>query len=340
MTELKRAAFEQAMKAPDPAVRLWMVAGEDEGQAEAMAVAAGKALGGPRRELDPAALVADPARLADEAAALSLFGDRPHLFIRAHLLQRPDSLLPALNALFDAPAVSSPVVLLAGALSKGSPLRQAAAAHDLARLVLAWAPDAAQVQAQLAASARGLGLSLPSRLMDRIWAASSAHPEIAASELRKIALYLGAAAEHPVRVEDAVLDLLLPDGAEADVGALTAALLLRDGAAMGRALAALDGMSAIPLLRAAARSLLQLAEIAKRMADEGLAARAAVAGARPPVFWKERDLVEKALGRWPPARITAALSAILAAERAIKAPASAGDRVATQLLLRLSMARG
>lgn len=339
MTELKRGAFEQALGAPDPAVRLWMVAGEDEGQAEALADAAAAALGGPRQELDPALLAGDPARLADEAAALQLFGDRPHLFVRAGLLARPDSLAPAVSALLEAPAVASPTVLLAGALSKSSPLRQLATAHPLARLVLAWAPDAAQVKAQVAASARALGLSLPPQLVDRLWTASGAHPEIAASELGKIALYLGASPDHPRRVDEAVLDQLLPDGAEADVGALVAALLARDGAAMGRLIAAAEGVSAIPLLRAAARSLMQLADLAGRMAEERLSAEQAVATARPPVFWKERALMANALGRWTRARIAAALAAILAAERAIKAPGSAGDRLAFQLLLRLAMGR-
>jgi DNA polymerase-3 subunit delta len=340
MPELKRAQFEQALLNPDRQVRLWMVVGEDEGQAEALAKAAADALGGPRHELDPASLAADPARLADEAGALSLFGDRPHLFVRASGQGRPDSLKPAVEALFAAPAVANPVVLLVGALSKASPLRQLAASHPLALLVIAWAPEPAQAKAQVAATARGLGLSLPAPLADRLWQAAGAHPQVAKSELEKIALYLGASPDHPKRVDEAVLDALLADGTDSDMSHLVSALLVRDGSAMGEALGALQGEHAIPLLRAAARSLFQLSDLATRMNEAGLSAEQAVAAARPPVFWKERPTMTRALSRWPLARLSAALSALLAAERAIKTPGSAGDRIARQLLLRLAAGRG
>ena len=48
----------------------------------------------------------------------------------------------------------------------------------------------------------------------------------------------------------------------------------------------------------------------------------------------------EALRRWRPDEVARALDLLLEAERAIKAPGAAGDRLGLQALMRLALARG
>ncbi|MCS6987521.1 MAG: hypothetical protein NZM40_08875 [Sphingomonadaceae bacterium] len=312
--------------------------GEDLGQGEALARATLAALGGPRKELAPAALVAEPARLADEAASLPLFGERPVLFVRAHLHERPEALAPAIAALLDAPVAGNPVVVLAGGLPRTSALRRLGEGHPAARLVVAWAPERGQVAAQVAALARARGLVVPAHLAPRLWAAGGASPAGVEAELEKLALYLAAAPDRPQTVDEAALDALGPNAPGADADEAVAALLRRDVGALAQALARGAGDEVVGLLRLAGARLTRLLELAIRRREQGLTPEEIVARASPPVFWKERGLHVEALGRWSVEELGAAIEACLAAERAVKSAGSAGERIGRHELLMLAAA--
>ena len=71
------AQAKAALDRPSPDIRLYLLHGPDEAGAAALAQRLAKALGpaAERVDLDAATLKSDPARLADEAASASLFGD-------------------------------------------------------------------------------------------------------------------------------------------------------------------------------------------------------------------------------------------------------------------------
>jgi DNA polymerase-3 subunit delta len=338
MAALKRQAFLDALRRPDPAVRFWLVAGPDPGGATDLARRAVAALSGGDesivRDLSAAELETAAGRLVDEAAALSLFGDRQVL----RLWDGSDSLADAVNLLLEAPAVAHPVVMLAVDAGKSSPLKAAAAAHPAAIMVECWPLGESEGLALVRKGARARGLGLPRDSEARIWAQSGADPAVLEQELDKLAQAAGASAEAPRALDDGLLDALLPGGAETDFNAMVEALLRRDRAALATALAGLESESMIGLLRAAARQLLLLAELCDACAA-GLSPAEAVARHRPPLFWKLRDPMVAALGRWRTGDVARALDLLLEAERAIKAPRSAGDRLAMQALLRLALAR-
>ena len=76
-----------------------------------------------RIDLSGAELKADPARLADEAAAISMFGGARWILVE----QAGDEILPALEALIEAPAAGNPVAIVAGALKTALEAAQAGA---------------------------------------------------------------------------------------------------------------------------------------------------------------------------------------------------------------------
>src|SRR5205823_9372357 len=127
MVQLKPAEIDRFLSRPDPAVRLVLIYGEDEGLVAERTAAFVKAVTG--TDDDPFALVRleqgtiadDPGRLADEANAVPLFGGRRAIVIR---LAGNASIIPALEALLARPPVDSWVALAAADMRKTSPVRR------------------------------------------------------------------------------------------------------------------------------------------------------------------------------------------------------------------------
>ena len=71
------------------------------------------------------------------------------------------------------------------------------------------------------------------------------------------------------------------------------------------------------------------------MVDAGRKPAEAIAALRPPVFWKERETMARALQQWPHRRIQAGLDACLAGERAIKTPGGPKDVAGWQAIVAL-----
>lgn len=339
MTAIRRGDLDRALARPDPEIRLWLFAGPDE---SASLDAARRALGKLADPADPLAIVelsaaelaSDPGRLADEAASVSMFGGARAIRVSG----AGESVRPAVELLLGARVAGNPVVMTAGDLSKSSGLRKTVEAAASARILLSYPLEGRDAARWLADTARALGLTLAPGISERLLAASGGDIGILGSELEKYALYLGAGPQQIRTIEAEHLAVLSAESAEDDMFALVSAITIGHVANAERQLQLLAGSSAIPVLRAMARRLMQLAE-ARAAVDRGTAPAAAVKSLRPPIFWKEQDAVAGALGRWPIPRINAAMHAMLMAEQAIKQPASPGDVLGWQALLGLA-ARG
>ena len=93
-----------------------------------------------RIDLSGAELKADPARLADEAAAISMFGGARWILVEP----AGDEIVPALEALIEAPAAGNPVAVVAGALKPASKLLKLALAAPAALAFASYVPDGAR----------------------------------------------------------------------------------------------------------------------------------------------------------------------------------------------------
>jgi DNA polymerase-3 subunit delta len=336
MTAIKRGDLARVLAGWTPEIRLFLLAGPDESgtrEAGAQIAAALADATDPMSLTDLAAdeLKSDPGRLADEAAAISMFGGRKLVRVTG----AGDSSLEAARLLLEAPAAGNPVLMLAGDLSKASGLRKLAEEAAGARLLVAYTMDAREAAGWLQAKAREAGLRLEPGVGERLLAATGNDGGVLASELAKFALYLDASPETPRTLERAHLALLGADSAEEDLSALVAAVVAGDARAVERQLRLLAGGTAILALRAMARRLLQMAE-ARAAVDGGMQPLQAVKALRPPVFWREQDTMAAALARWPLPRIRAGLEAMLAGERAIKTAGSPGDAPGWHALLLLA----
>ena len=116
--KIARAGLGRALDQPDPAVRFYLFHGADEAGSRALAERLLKGLDSEKSVLAGASLKADPAGLAAEAGAISMFGGRRAIWIEP----AGDEIADAVAALLEAPACENPVIAVAGALRKTSAL--------------------------------------------------------------------------------------------------------------------------------------------------------------------------------------------------------------------------
>ena len=205
-------AARNALDAPSPTIRLYLLHGPDEAGSEALAARFGKAMGegAERVDLDGATLRGDPARLADEAAAFSMFGDKRWIRVQP----AGEEILPAVEALMSAPATGNPAIVIAGNLRKTSKLLTFAEGQQGAVTIVSYAPEGRNAEALAVSLARELGLELPGDLARRLVALSHGERGLLAREIEKLALYLDATPDAPRAATREALDELGAEGGE------------------------------------------------------------------------------------------------------------------------------
>lgn len=329
------ARLVRALDAADPAIRLYLFHGADESGARALADRLGPALGSDAERIDLSGdvLKADPARLADEAAALSLFGGRRWIRVEP----AGDESFAAVAALLEAPAAGNPVALFGAGLRKDSKLVKLAQDSPLAIVHACYPPEGRELDALAADMARATGLDLPRDVAQRLAKACNGDRAILASEIDKLALYVDAAADRPRAATAEALDALgaaLDDG---DLGRLTKAVFGGDLAGTDDQLAQLesDGIEGIPILRALGRRALLLAQLQAQVAGGDSIERAMETGGKA-VFFRERDAVRRSLARWTPDALAIAVGRLAEAERAVKDPGFVGQALVREEVLAIA----
>lgn len=330
-----RGEIERALGRADPALRCYLLYGPDESGSRALAGALAKALGdgAERIDLAPAQLKADPALLADEAAAVSLFGGARHIRVEG----AGDDCLAAVEALLDAPAAGNPVVLIGGALRKDARLVKRLEGDAAALVFASYPPEGADADRIAAELARAVGLRLDGDCARRLAEAAGGDRAVLAREIDKLALYADADPAAPREATHAMIDAIGADASEADPGRLLDALFAGDTVALDRELARAlaEGQDAIPRMRAVLRRLGAMLAARAEMA-RGASAKSAVERSARGMFWREKDALVRDLPRWSTPRLTAAVDRCAAMERTLKSARGPGGVAADQLLVAMA----
>ncbi|WP_310469241.1 DNA polymerase III subunit delta [Sphingomonas sp.] len=285
-----------ALDRPDAKCRFYLFYGPDDSQSRGHGERLLAGLGGAAKAvIAAAALKSDPAALADEASAISLFGEPRALWIDP----AGEDILAAVEALFAAPAVESPVVAIGGALRKSSALLKLAEAHPLALAHASYELEGRDAEQMVVEIARGHGLRCAPGVAARIAGAAGNDRAIVAQELAKLALYKDAAPERPGELGHDALDAVGADMAEGDVTRLSDLALGGDLAALADELARLSsgGTEAIPVVRAVQRRLLMLAPMRARV-ESGERPDAVMTSLGKSLFWKDKPLLTRLLASW------------------------------------------
>lgn len=312
-----RAAFDRA----DPAIRLYLLHGPDESGARALIERLARALGpdAERIDIDPQALKSDPARLATEAASLSLFGGRRYVMLSGI----GDDSVAALTELLAVERAGNPVVAIAPTLKATSKAVKLALGSPAAMAHACYPPNAADFDRLAAALASEHGLRTTGRTATRLVAASGGDRAVLTREIEKIALYLDAAPDRPVALEDAAIDAIGADLGDAEIGSAVEAAIAGDAAALGSEIARLNeaGVAMVPVVRSLIRRLSTIAELRGEV-DRGSTIDDAIE--RHKIFFKEKPATARALRAWSLPRLTGAIDHLRQAERAMMTSQSAG----------------
>jgi DNA polymerase-3 subunit delta len=279
---------------PDPKVRFYLFHGADEAQSTALGDRLVSAMKAAKHAISSGTLRSDPALLADEAGAIDMFGGAKVLWIQP----AGEEILAAAEAVLDAAACESPVVAIAGRLTKTSKLLKLADEHPLALSHVSYELDAREAERLVADLARAEGLRPQPGIAARIAESCSNDRRMMVQELAKLALYLDASPNAPKDLDRQALDAIGADMG-GDFLALADLALAGDSRALGAELARLDGSGrdAIPVIRSLQRRLQMLAPIRARV-DAGERPQAVMTSLAKSLFWKDKPLVEKLIASW------------------------------------------
>jgi DNA polymerase-3 subunit delta len=281
--------------------------------------------------LDASVLEREPARLAEEAQAVPMFGGRRVVVVR----DAGDRTVRAIGILLDLPEPAALVILEAGDLGPASKLRQTIERAKNAVAIPCYRDEGQTLERTVAALLREHRLEAAPDVLAQLSAHLGADRAVTRNEIEKLALYIGDRADRRVRPEDVAA--VIAEAAYLGVDALVDAVLLGRPVEVARLLDQLfaEGEAAVALLRRTALDLKRLLGLLADLSEDADAARV-VEMARPPIFFRRRPVFEAALRRWSVRSVLAALAALEESELACKSTGMPDELICRQRLVELA----
>ncbi|MDE3177222.1 MAG: hypothetical protein KGM15_14060 [Pseudomonadota bacterium] len=229
MSVVKTDQFEALLKDPTRRAALFLLHGSDSDLASERARRLAPKLADDVVRLSGETLANDPGRLADEALAVSMFGDRRVIWIEAG--GRDISAL--IEAVADALPAQTALLVEADSLKKGSALRVLFETRANAVSIECYPAAPANLAQMVEEEARLAGVKIERQARDHLVALLAADPAAARGELVKLMLY----AQSTGALDSADIDAAASGGGASPVDALIDAALAGDLAALERGVA-------------------------------------------------------------------------------------------------------
>ncbi len=323
------------LKRPDPAIRAVMVFGPDAGlvkeRAEMLAKTVVEDLADPFRVADLSGdlLSGDPARLADEAAAMAMTGGRRVVRVR----DAGNESVEAFTNFLEHPVGDALIVAEGGELDGRSALRKLFEKSEHAAALACYRDEARDVSAVIKETLQKNKVGIDNDALAWLTERLGGDRLVTRGEIEKLALYVGAG--NTATLDDA--RVLVGDSAEIGLDDLVNAVAGGDTGTLERVQGKLDGegVAAIAQLRAAQRHFARLHLCAGLMA-QGRDEESAMMSLRPPVFWKEKNAFKAQLKRWSPPQLSRALALLLDAEIQCKSSGAPAELITAHCLMRLA----
>jgi DNA polymerase-3 subunit delta len=333
---------EAFVRSPDPSLRAVLVYGPDAGlvreRVEALVKAVAEDPADPFRvsELGVREIMEDPARLGDEAAALSLSGGRRAVRLR----QAGDDLAPQFKDFFATGRGEALVVVEAGDLPSRSALRKIFEGAGAGAALACYRDDERSLPALIRETLGGFGLEATPDALAYLGANLGGDRQLSRRELEKLALYKGAdnKGTEGARVELRDAQACVGDSAALSLEDLAFAVAGGEPAGAERALqrSLQEGGQPVRALGAVARHFQRL-HLVRGLTGRGETLDGAVRGLRPPVFWKRAESFKAQATAWPPGALARALERLLEAEAACKQSGAVPDTICARTLLEIAV---
>jgi DNA polymerase III subunit delta len=340
--KLDRRAVPAFLRDPG-ACRVVLLHGDDDGLIRHYAATLVRSVAGtpPGSPSDPfrVAELDGPARLEEEASALSLSGGRRVVRLR----EATDAAAGPVRAILDRPAGATRdiretlVVLEAAALSARSKLRSLVELAPNAAAIGCYPDEGKGLQQMIRETLGAAGIVAERDAVEWLGSQLGADRGTTLQELEKLVVFVG---------RERRLDLTQATACVGDVAGLSLedalfAMSEGDVTAADRALdrAMLEGTAPVGVLRAALMHLQRLHRM-RLAVERGVSIAEAVRSARPPLFYRRTEAAGRALASWRADSLLAALERLSEAERDCKRTGAPADAICQQLLLALAREAG
>jgi DNA polymerase-3 subunit delta len=333
--KLSAGRVEGFLRRPDPAVRAVLLYGPDAGLVRERADVLGRSVAPDLRDpfrvadLTGALIAADPARLYDEAAQISLMGGQRLVRVR--------DISDAQSAVFGRFLVNPPseglVIVEAGDLPARGALRRI---FDDAPsgVAIGCYPDSARDLADVIRETLAAHRITASRdAIEFLITHLGGDRLLTRSELEKLALYAGDGGR--VDIDD--VQASIADSAAVSLDDAVLAAAEGDGAALDRALSRVfqEGESPVSVIRAVLRHLQRLHVLSAKLAS-GETVDSVLRAARPPIFFKQQDSFRRQLAQWREPQLRRQLDALAAAEALTKTTGMPPETVCRAVLFAIA----
>jgi DNA polymerase-3 subunit delta len=330
--EIKAHQADRFVANPPPGLAAALIYGPDQGSVRERATVLAKTivpdLNDPFRvaDLDEAALDADPARLWDEAAALSMIGGRRVVRVRG----AGNALAKDFERFLSDPKGDALIVVEAGELAKSAALRRVFEDADNAAAVPCYPDSERDLSEVLRAGLKTHGLTIDDDALHYAVSRLGSDRGVTRSELEKLALY----AMGGKSVTAADVASVMGDESELRMDETFDAAGEGDYALLDTSLARLwmAGTSPVGVLRQAMTHFQRLL-LVRSEADEGNNAAAAIKKLRPPLHFSRENSFRAQLSRWPAEKLQEALAYLYEAETLVKTTAVPAEAVTSRALL-------
>ncbi len=340
MVKFSTSKVDPFLANPDPAIRAILLYGPNGGLIRE------RADGLVRRVVDDPAdpfrvsrltggmLKDDPARLADEAAALSLTGGRRIV----HLSDVGDAQSAVIGEFLDAPMGDSIVLAESGDLGPRSSLRRIFEEARTGAALPCYGDEGQTLEDVIGEILRTHELRLDGEARDYLVTCLSSDRIQIRSEIEKLSLFVGqpqGTGHKTVSLDD--VRVCVGDSAALSLDAVSLAAGSGDPAAIERELgrAFREGVAPVTVLRAVARHVQRLQLVAAKIAA-GDSEKAAIDGLRPKPFFKTIPAFRRQLGLWSVDRLSHALALLTEAEIDCKQTGMPAQAVCGRVLLRIA----
>lgn len=329
--------IETFLARPDPAVGAVLLYGPDAGlvreRADRLAADLAGDAADPFRisELTAASLRDDPARLADEAAALTFGGGRRVVRVR----DAGDTATGPFRAFLEGPPAPAMVVVEAGDLPPKSSLRKLFEAADRAVALPCYRDEGADLGRLIEDQLRSQGLTVAPEALAYLVGHLGNDRAVTRAELEKLALFMGPGGGR-VEIDDAVA--CIGDNSARSLDDLVFAVADGDLQGLDRTFPiclALPQSTPVRLLRAAAGHFLRI-HFVRAKTQAGASREAVVRGLKPPVFYKLVGRFNDQLDRWTEPALAQALNRLTEAERACKRTGAPAEALAHRALMQVA----
>jgi DNA polymerase-3 subunit delta len=339
------ARIQSFLRQPGSEIAAVLLFGPDQGlvreRARALAMSVVEDLGDPFRvvEMTGQALKADPARLIDEAAQLSMTGGRRVIWVQ----EATDGVSSNFKNLLEIPGDQNLVIAEAGNLGPGSSLRKLFEKGKNAGAIGCYEDSPRDLGNIIQETLGRFGLSPTADATAFLVENLGGDRLITRGELEKLALYVGGGlkgtgpATKTVQVEDAMA--CIGDSAAMSLDFVVYATASGNAQELDRTLerAYLEGTSPIGVLRAMAGHLQRL-HLALGFVAGGQPPERAFDALKPRIIFKFKSQFQAQMRQWRLDRLAGAMELLMEAEIECKSTGLPAAQICHRALIRISQA--